>query len=203
MTTSSSEPAYSSCSSVSLPPQGQPLPVPQLPLLASVLLPNTQQPNQIYQQNGKNGNTSNFSLRFILCFIFRSFLILLLFALIFTYFFNQAARLEQNANVPGEIRLSSLQSERGGSSIKMAEELARRRLFIKEMTRNAWSAYVYYAWGQDALEPETLSGYTGWLGPNGGLTLLQSMSTLWTMDFPEEFARGRQWIEEQFTLPQG
>lgn len=126
-----------------------------------------------------------------------------LFALVFYYFFNQATRLELEHNAAqNEINLADLPLGKAGS-LQRGKELARRRLFIKEMTRNAWSAYVKWAFGEDALETETLSAYSGWLGPNGGLTLLQSMSTLWTMDFTEEFDRGRSWIKGHFNFTQG
>lgn len=215
---SSSEQTYSSCSSVTLAPESQTVslqqqrPLPPLPQTAAVPLvhqTNTTQQllstKRTHQQQNSNGNkgNANFSLRYILCFIFRCLFILLLFALVFYYFFNQATRLElEQATGQNVIRLADLPPGKAGR-LQRANELAHRRLFIKEMTRNAWSAYVNFAWGQDALQTETLSAYSGWLGPNGGLTLLQAMSTLWTMDYTEEFDRGRGWIREHFNFSQG
>ena len=82
----------------------------------------------------------------------------------------------------------------------MEQELAKRRLFIKEMARSAWTDYLSHAWGQDALEPVTGTTYQQWLGPNGGFSLIQSLSTLWMLDMPEEFDRGRDWISENFNF---
>ncbi|CAD5124484.1 DgyrCDS12765 [Dimorphilus gyrociliatus] len=58
---------------------------------------------------------------------------------------------------------------------------------------HAWRAYEKYAWGKDELHPLSKSGGT-WF--NCGLTILDSLDTMWIMNLKDEFAKGRKWVAE-------
>jgi len=107
------------------------------------------------------------------------------------FFYLEAQKLNANDDV---VRLSTL------TGLEKRAEVQRRRLFVQEMIRDAWSGYVQYAWGEDALEPVSRTAYKKWFGAQGGLTLIQAMSTLWLVGMPEEFDRGRQWIVDNFNF---
>lgn len=96
-------------------------------------------------------------------------------------------------------------------------DLAQGRETVRQMTRDAWSAYVKYAWNSTALKPKsgkpwpidekkrdrhgyyhTFWSYPG-LGVDTGSTILESLSTLWILDLKDEYEQGRKWVEEQFT----
>ncbi|KAI2811365.1 hypothetical protein BLOT_002540 [Blomia tropicalis] len=81
-------------------------------------------------------------------------------------------------------------------------EMARRRDFIRNMTRSAWRAYMDSAWTADALDPINSTGITLDYGPDSGWTIVASMSTLWLMNLNEEFKIGREWIASRFNLSQ-
>lgn len=74
-------------------------------------------------------------------------------------------------------------------NISLPEE---RADFIRNMTKEAWNAYVEHAWPSGALKPLTKEGDDS---TTVGETIVASMSTLWVMDLSEEFERGKQWVE--------
>ena len=80
------------------------------------------------------------------------------------------------------------------------EETERRREFIREMAREAWSAHCKYAWGQDVLLPHKREAFNFWFGPCSGHTMITALSTLWIMDFKDEFRRAKLWVENKFDL---
>lgn len=55
-----------------------------------------------------------------------------------------------------------------------------------------WSNYEKHAWGMDELKPQSGRGDNNWAGV--GMTLLDSLDTLWIMGMKEEFARAREWV---------
>lgn len=69
-----------------------------------------------------------------------------------------------------------------------------RANFVRNMTKEAWNAYVQHAWGSGALKPLTKEGDDS---TTVGETIVTSMSTLWVMEMYEEFERGKQWVERE------
>ncbi|XP_054257636.1 mannosyl-oligosaccharide 1,2-alpha-mannosidase IA-like [Macrosteles quadrilineatus] len=69
-----------------------------------------------------------------------------------------------------------------------------RASFVRNMTREAWNAYVQHAWGSGALKPLTKEADDS---TTVGETIVSSMSTLWVMEMYEEFDRGKQWVESE------
>ncbi|KAB5578502.1 glycoside hydrolase [Coniochaeta sp. 2T2.1] len=63
--------------------------------------------------------------------------------------------------------------------------LAERREAIRDAVRKCWDGYRRYAWAYDELKPLSYSRvdtYGGW-----GVTLVDSLDTLWILDMKEEF----------------
>jgi len=77
-----------------------------------------------------------------------------------------------------------------------SDELARsRRYHVKKAMEHAWHGYEKYAFGKDELAPRSKSGNDHWGGI--GITLVDSLDTLWLMDMKDEFYRARDWCKTQ------
>ena len=63
---------------------------------------------------------------------------------------------------------------------------------IVEAMLHAWNGYKKYAWGHDILKPLS-KGWKEWFGV--GLTIVDSLDTLWIMGLRAEFDEGREWVE--------
>ncbi|KAI2811608.1 hypothetical protein BLOT_002786 [Blomia tropicalis] len=144
--------------------------------------------------NNEYGTIKNESIDHSLCFFIRIIFILILFGSVLAFLWYESKSMI-DIHDRSKSKLNIITNGRIDSN-----EMDQRRLFIREMVRDAWSGYVRFAWQQDALEPVTRSAYQQWLGIDGGLSLIQGMTTLLLMDMPEEFARGRQWIAEEFNF---
>jgi hypothetical protein len=55
--------------------------------------------------------------------------------------------------------------------------------------KHAWKGYKTYAWGRDELKPLSKSGTDPWGGM--GVTLVDSLDTLWIMGMKDEFKDAR------------
>ena len=66
------------------------------------------------------------------------------------------------------------------------------------MMKHAWDGYVQYAWGSQELRPVTRQAHKSSLfgSLNTGLTIVDSLSTLYIMGLKEEFQRGRDWVDQ-------
>ena len=56
-----------------------------------------------------------------------------------------------------------------------------------------------YAWGEDELQPLSRSSHK-WFGL--GLTLVDSLDTLWMMGLTDEFQEAKQWVAKSLQLNQ-
>lgn len=63
--------------------------------------------------------------------------------------------------------------------------------------RHAWRGYRLYAWGKDELKPVSRS-FHEWFSL--GLTLVDSLDTMWLMGLQEEFEEARDWVAEQMVV---
>ncbi|KAM7369297.1 hypothetical protein PAMP_013576 [Pampus punctatissimus] len=68
---------------------------------------------------------------------------------------------------------------------------------VRDAFRHAWKGYKGYAWGHDELKPISKS-FGEWFGL--GLTLIDSLDTMWIMGLKEEFAEAKDWIEKELTF---
>ncbi|XP_008422851.1 endoplasmic reticulum mannosyl-oligosaccharide 1,2-alpha-mannosidase isoform X2 [Poecilia reticulata] len=74
---------------------------------------------------------------------------------------------------------------------------AERLEAVRDAFRHAWKAYREYAWGHDELKPISKS-FSEWFGL--GLTLIDSLDTMWIMGLKEEFAEARSWVEKELSF---
>lgn len=66
-----------------------------------------------------------------------------------------------------------------------------------QMMTHAWSNYAKYAWGSNELSPENLVPTPGiFHGTKIGLTIVDSLDTLWMMGMFDEVEKGKKWLVE-------
>ncbi|XP_074473105.1 endoplasmic reticulum mannosyl-oligosaccharide 1,2-alpha-mannosidase [Sebastes fasciatus] len=68
---------------------------------------------------------------------------------------------------------------------------------VRDAFRHAWKGYKDYAWGHDELKPISKT-FGEWFGL--GLTLIDSLDTMWILGLKEEFAEARDWVEKELTF---
>ncbi|XP_041825713.1 endoplasmic reticulum mannosyl-oligosaccharide 1,2-alpha-mannosidase [Melanotaenia boesemani] len=68
---------------------------------------------------------------------------------------------------------------------------------VRDAFRHAWKGYKDYAWGHDELKPISKS-FGEWFGL--GLTLIDSLDTMWILGLKEEFAEAKEWIETELSF---
>jgi hypothetical protein len=64
--------------------------------------------------------------------------------------------------------------------------------------RSVWGNYKQYAWGKDELHPISLIGSDNWGGM--GVTLVDSLDTLWILGLRKEFDEARDWVASKLTF---
>ena len=72
-----------------------------------------------------------------------------------------------------------------------------RRDAVKEAMQHAWNGYKRYAFGFDELKPLSHRGQNNWGGM--GVTLVDSLDTLWIMGMKKEFEEGRDWVRDKLS----
>ena len=73
-----------------------------------------------------------------------------------------------------------------------------RRESVKDGMKHAWKGYKDHAWGHDEVLPLTREGSDNWGGM--GVTLVDSLDTLWIMGMKEEFKEARDWVADSLTF---
>ena len=73
-----------------------------------------------------------------------------------------------------------------------------RRESVKQGMQHAWKGYKKYAWGRDEVKPISNKGQDNWGGM--GVTLVDSLDTLWLMGMKTEFAEARDWVANSLTF---
>ncbi|KAJ9464997.1 Mannosyl-oligosaccharide 1 [Diplonema papillatum] len=68
---------------------------------------------------------------------------------------------------------------------------------VVEAMRHAWDGYASNAWGHDEVLPVS-GGYKDWVAGGMGLTLIDSMDTLWLMGLKQEFSDAASWVDQEF-----
>ncbi len=74
-----------------------------------------------------------------------------------------------------------------------------RQAAVVAAFRHAWKAYQAHAWGKDELRPISKDS-NEWF--NLGLTLVDSLDTMWLMGLGAEFEEARAWVEGQLVIAQ-
>jgi len=62
---------------------------------------------------------------------------------------------------------------------------------VRKEFLHAWNSYKTFAWGKDELKPVSSSAHT-WL--DMGLTIVDSLDTLWIMELYDDFSEARNWV---------
>lgn len=74
-----------------------------------------------------------------------------------------------------------------------SDQVARsRRVYVKAAMQHAWKGYVDHAFGFDEILPISGRGSNNWGGQ--GMTMIDSLDTLWLMGMKDEFQQARDWI---------
>uniref|UniRef100_H3CI25 alpha-1,2-Mannosidase n=1 Tax=Tetraodon nigroviridis TaxID=99883 RepID=H3CI25_TETNG len=68
---------------------------------------------------------------------------------------------------------------------------------VRDAFRHAWKGYKDHAWGRDELKPISKS-FGEWFGL--GLTLIDSLDTMWILGLKEEFTEAKSWVEQELTF---
>ncbi len=68
------------------------------------------------------------------------------------------------------------------------------------MTLFAWNGYKKYTWGKNELRPLNKSSTTLNFDFDAGLTIIDSMDTLYLMGLYEEFNLAKLWIQFNFNI---
>ncbi|XP_006109433.3 endoplasmic reticulum mannosyl-oligosaccharide 1,2-alpha-mannosidase, partial [Myotis lucifugus] len=69
-----------------------------------------------------------------------------------------------------------------------------RQQAVIDAFRHAWAGYRKFAWGHDELKPVSKS-FSEWFGL--GLTLVDSLDTMWILGLKKEFGEARRWVSEK------
>ena len=72
-----------------------------------------------------------------------------------------------------------------------------RQTAVVDMFKHAWKGYREFAWGKDELLPLVKEGNTT-LGL--GLTIVDSLDTMWLMGLTEEFHEAREWVANNLDI---
>lgn len=67
-----------------------------------------------------------------------------------------------------------------------------RAAAVRSAIRHAWQGYVAFAWGHDELRPLSKGFSDSFCG--SGVTVVDSMSTLWLAGLKDEFNAAREWV---------
>ncbi|KAI8518400.1 Endoplasmic reticulum mannosyl-oligosaccharide 1,2-alpha-mannosidase [Branchiostoma belcheri] len=78
----------------------------------------------------------------------------------------------------------------------MVSQTAQQKAVV-EAFKHAWKGYKQYAWGHDELKPISKAA-SDWFGL--GLTIVDSLDTMWIMGLMEEFEEARKWVEKDLIL---
>ncbi|KAG8038070.1 hypothetical protein G9C98_006395 [Cotesia typhae] len=68
-----------------------------------------------------------------------------------------------------------------------------RQKAVVKAFKHSWDGYVKYAWGHDNIKPIS-RGYHEWFGL--GLTIVDSLDTMYMMGLNEDFTKARAWVSE-------
>ena len=102
-------------------------------------------------------------------------------------------------NIREDYRLArgSNGGEQAANSSGLTQRHTERQQAVVEMFRHAWKGYTQFAWGKDELLPLTKKGTTSY---GMGLTIIDSLDTMWLMGLTEEFQKARDWVAQSLDI---
>jgi mannosidase alpha-like ER degradation enhancer 2 len=80
-----------------------------------------------------------------------------------------------------------------------AAQAAQTRAEVKEAFRHAWSGYVRYAWGHDALRPLS-KGYRDWYDASLLMTPVDALDTMILMGLDDEARQARELVDSRLSF---
>ncbi|KAM7093670.1 endoplasmic reticulum mannosyl-oligosaccharide 1,2-alpha-mannosidase [Molossus nigricans] len=102
---------------------------------------------------------------------------------------------EQGTQVPSRKADAPTRPSREAPSLQnQAASLNERQKAVIDAFRHAWAGYRKFAWGHDELKPVSRS-FSEWFGL--GLTLIDSLDTMWILGLKKEFGEARRWVSEK------
>ncbi|KAK5642975.1 hypothetical protein RI129_009142 [Pyrocoelia pectoralis] len=101
--------------------------------------------------------------------------------------FNEIENENQVLEEPGDVQIEEINNSK--------HVLARPNIgqAVVDAFKHAWKGYRQFAWGHDHLKPMS-EGYHDWFGL--GLTIVDSLDTLYIMGLKKEFFEAREWVEK-------
>ena len=113
------------------------------------------------------------------------------------FLFEDGSFLLTNKTGERKTDLSSFGGMPLGSPLKISH--TSRQEHVVNAFKHAWKAYKMYAWGKDELMPVSKDS-SEWF--NLGLTLIDSLDTMWLMGLTKEFEEARHWVEQDMVVAQ-
>lgn len=116
---------------------------------------------------------------------------------------GELKKTEETAKVikkDNQVRTEDASSQLAKTDVKI--DLAKRPELVKQTERqkdvvkafkHAWKAYKIYAYGHDELHP-IRKDFSEWFAL--GLTLIDSLDTMWLMNLKEEYKEARDWVDK-------
>eukprot|EP00794_Sanderia_malayensis_P015672 gene15672-17252_t len=83
-------------------------------------------------------------------------------------------------------------------SPELIKQTARQKDVVNAF-RHAWKAYKEYAWGHNELQPISKT-HNEWFGL--GLTLVDSLDTMWLMNLKDDYKEARDWVDKNLHFHQ-
>lgn len=74
----------------------------------------------------------------------------------------------------------------------------KRADIIRQRMKDVWSSYRQFSWGRDELKPISKRGTDNWGGM--GVTLVDTLDTLWIMGLRVEFEEARKWVQNTLSF---
>lgn len=97
---------------------------------------------------------------------------------------------------PATSNSPSAVAEAARASAKPADQRwTRRAVEVREAFLHAWNGYRSYAWGRDELQPISRSGKNTFGGI--GMTIVDSLTTLWLMGLDEDFEQAFKFVRDE------
>ncbi|GFW22873.1 endoplasmic reticulum mannosyl-oligosaccharide 1,2-alpha-mannosidase [Trichonephila clavipes] len=84
----------------------------------------------------------------------------------------------------------------GAATVQKSSSQDRQKAIVDAFL-HAWKGYKSYAWGHDHLKPITKT-FQNWFGL--GLTIVDSLDTMYMMDLQEEFSEAKEWVREKLNF---
>lgn len=80
----------------------------------------------------------------------------------------------------------------------LASTKTERQEAVVQAFQHAWKAYRDYAWGEDEVNPISQTSSSNYFGM--GMTLVDSLDTIWLMGLEQEFQDARNWVEQHLNF---